>query len=146
MSEQHNLQISNDYYSLEQDTTLIEPVPVFSATPKLSPNLFAQFKSNFFNEMLAIQQLNGEMVQKIAQWLSARSLAELQQLQDQAKQHLLYQGTSFNVYAEQAGIERSIPFDLIPRVIEMKQWQHISSGCVQRVKALNLFLDDIYHD
>ena len=55
MSEQHNLQISNDNYSLEQDTTLIELVSVFSATPKLSPNLFAQFKSNFFNEMLAIQ-------------------------------------------------------------------------------------------
>ena len=44
---------------------------------------------------------------------------------------------------DQEGTERTIPYDLIPRVIEKKQWEKISTGCEQRVKALNYFLDDI---
>ncbi len=43
------------------------------------------------------------------------------------------------VYGDQEGAERTIPFDLIPRVIEKKQWEKIAAGCAQRVKALNYF-------
>lgn len=55
-------------------------------------------------------------------------------------------GITFNVYGDEGGTERLIPFDIIPRIISKEQWGKISSGVIQRVKALNLFLHDIYHD
>ncbi|MFW2079334.1 circularly permuted type 2 ATP-grasp protein, partial [Acinetobacter sp. ULE_I010] len=70
---------------------------------------------------------------------------ELEKLNESAKEHFLYQGITFAVYGEKAGIERTIPFDLIPRVIAKQQWNKISLGCMQRIKALTLFLADIYH-
>jgi uncharacterized circularly permuted ATP-grasp superfamily protein len=54
-------------------------------------------------------------------------------------------GITFNVYGDQAGTERLIPFDLIPRVLSADEWTRLAAGLIQRVKALNLFLHDIYH-
>ena len=54
-------------------------------------------------------------------------------------------GITFNVYGEQAGKERLIPFDVMPRIIAADEWKTLSEGCIQRVKALNMFLHDIYH-
>src|SRR5262245_52176062 len=56
------------------------------------------------------------------------------------------QGVTFNVYGDSQGAERIFPFDLIPRIISAKEWEHIEAGLVQRITALNLFLHDIYHD
>jgi uncharacterized circularly permuted ATP-grasp superfamily protein len=58
----------------------------------------------------------------------------------------LRRGVTFTVYHDNAGTERIFPFDLIPRVIPNHEWQRIEAGLVQRVTALNLFLDDVYHD
>jgi uncharacterized circularly permuted ATP-grasp superfamily protein len=55
-------------------------------------------------------------------------------------------GITFNVYGQSAGAERLIPFDIIPRVLSAAEWKRLSVGLTQRVKALNLFLKDIYHD
>ncbi len=66
-------------------------------------------------------------------------------LNQAAKDHFLYEAITFTVYGESEGIERTIPYDLIPRVIEKKQWNKVALGCSQRVRALNLFLHDIYH-
>lgn len=55
-------------------------------------------------------------------------------------------GITFNVYGEDQGAYRLIPFDLIPRVISASDWQKLQSGLRQRVQALNRFLYDIYHD
>ncbi len=55
-------------------------------------------------------------------------------------------GITFNVYGDDGGAERLIPFDIIPRILSKEQWTIISKGVLQRVKALNLFLHDIYHD
>ena len=112
---------------------------------KSSHNLFQQLESNFFNELRDDRTMSGEAGQKIENWLSQRSLEELQALNDDAKSHFLYEGITFTVYGEQEGIERTIPFDVIPRIIAKKQWNKIALGCAQRVKALNLFLHDIYH-
>lgn len=56
------------------------------------------------------------------------------------------QGITFTVYSDDAGIERIFPFDIIPRIITWAEWAKIESGIKQRLKALNLFLKDIYHD
>ncbi len=56
-------------------------------------------------------------------------------------------GITFTVYNEEEGnsIDRAWPFDIIPRVIRKDEWRRIEQGLVQRVKALNLFIDDLYH-
>ena len=56
-------------------------------------------------------------------------------------------GITFTVYSQQDGsIDRSWPLDLIPRIITRKEWEVVERGLIQRVKALNLFIDDIYHE
>jgi uncharacterized circularly permuted ATP-grasp superfamily protein len=56
-------------------------------------------------------------------------------------------GVTFTVYSEtEQGIERVWPFDLIPRIIPAAEWEPIEAGLKQRVRALNLFLKDIYHE
>lgn len=107
--------------------------------------LFQQLKSHFFNEMTDDQTMSGETCSKIEHWLSQHSIDELKLLNQAAKDHFLYEGITFTVYGESEGIERTIPYDLIPRVIEKKQWNKVALGCSQRVRALNLFLHDIYH-
>ncbi|OTG70299.1 hypothetical protein B9T26_14110 [Acinetobacter sp. ANC 4169] len=144
-----------------QDTNSIPSLETFAHTEagaksnvsvatQLKPNakfntLFQQFKSHFFNELVDDQGMSGETCQKIEHWLSQHTLEELKSLNQAAKDHFLYEGITFTVYGESEGIERTIPYDLIPRVIEKKQWNKVSLGCAQRVRALNLFLHDIYH-
>jgi uncharacterized circularly permuted ATP-grasp superfamily protein len=54
-------------------------------------------------------------------------------------------GITFAVYGDDAGTERLIPFDLIPRVIPSKEWTTLQKGLIQRVQALNMFIHDVYH-
>jgi len=56
------------------------------------------------------------------------------------------QGITFTVYGDESGTERTFPFDLLPRVIPAAEWSLIEAGLIQRVRALNLFLRDIYHE
>ena len=56
------------------------------------------------------------------------------------------QGVTFTVYGEEEGIERIFPFDFVPRIIPATEWKTIQDGLVQRITALNLFLQDVYHD
>lgn len=65
----------------------------------------------------------------------------------QTEKSFLEQGVTFTVYGESdKGTERIFPFDLIPRIIPSDEWQQIEDGLTQRIIALNLFLNDIYHD
>jgi uncharacterized circularly permuted ATP-grasp superfamily protein len=56
------------------------------------------------------------------------------------------QGITFSVYSDHRGTEKIFPFDLIPRMIPIAEWVELEAGLVQRIRALNLFLDDVYHD
>ncbi len=55
-------------------------------------------------------------------------------------------GITFNVYGQEEAAERLIPFDLVPRIISGREWSALAEGIEQRVRGLNAFLDDIYHD
>ena len=55
-------------------------------------------------------------------------------------------GITFAVYGDDAGTERLIPFDVVPRVIPASEWRQLEAGLKQRVRALNLYMHDIYHD
>ena len=101
--------------------------------------------SPFFNELCHKDGSPREEFIKIQQWLSGKSLQEIESLNQTARNHFIDQGITFTVYSDKSGAEQIIPFDIVPRIIEKKQWDILAEGCKQRVKALNAFLYDIYH-
>ena len=56
------------------------------------------------------------------------------------------QGITFTVYSDNRGVEKIFPFDLVPRIIPNSEWELIERGLIQRITALNLFCQDIYHE
>ena len=71
---------------------------------------------------------------------------ELELRQTAAEHALIQAGITFNVYSDSQGVEKTLPFDLIPRIVGGTEWKRIERGLKQRITALNLFIDDIYHD
>ncbi|MGO9481978.1 MAG: circularly permuted type 2 ATP-grasp protein [Candidatus Kryptoniota bacterium] len=82
----------------------------------------------------------------IRRMIGSFSRDELDQRHKQAAELFMSRGITFTVYFDNAGIERIFPFDIIPRIITSSEWQHLENGIKQRLKALNLFLKDIYSD
>jgi uncharacterized circularly permuted ATP-grasp superfamily protein len=101
--------------------------------------------TRFFNEMHQPDGTPRAHYATYGSWLEAQPHEFMVQKQKEAD--LLYArlGITFAVYGDETGVERSIPFDIIPRIIPAKAWKTLSAGAIQRVKALNLFLKDIYH-
>ncbi len=82
----------------------------------------------------------------IVEALQSFGPAELADRQRRADLAFLHLGITFTVYSESAGTERVFPFDLLPRVIDSREWSRIDRGLKQRVVALNMFLQDVYND
>jgi uncharacterized circularly permuted ATP-grasp superfamily protein len=72
--------------------------------------------------------------------------AEFQQRRASADLVFVHQGITFSVYSDRRGVEKIFPFDLVPRPVAAAEWKVLEKGLVQRIRALNLFLHDIYHD
>ncbi|HZZ70777.1 MAG TPA: circularly permuted type 2 ATP-grasp protein [Pirellulales bacterium] len=100
----------------------------------------------FYDEMFAAEGHPRPAALLLANRLRTFSDGELQRRQKAADLALLNMGITFNVYGHEAGTEKIWPFDLIPRIIDEHEWWSIDAGLRQRIKALNLFIDDIYHD
>ncbi len=71
---------------------------------------------------------------------------ELIRRQEAAERILFRMGITFNVYGDTQGTEKIFPFDIIPRTVSAEEWTTIESGLAQRIRALNLFINDVYHD
>jgi len=71
---------------------------------------------------------------------------ELLQRQEAAELAIRSMGISFTVYSERGNIDRAWPFDVIPRVIAVDEWERVTAGLVQRLQALNMFIGDLYGD
>src|SRR6266446_7786662 len=99
----------------------------------------------FFDEMFTPQGSPHPGAKLLQEKIDSLFNGELLQRQQAAERALLHMGITFNVYGEDAGTERIFPFDIIPRIIEATEWQWIERGLKQRVYALNLFINDIYH-
>ena len=78
--------------------------------------------------------------------VDALDIDELHNRQTAAAADILTMGITFTVYSDGRGIDRAWPFDVIPRVIEAGEWAKIERGLVQRLVALNRFIDDLYND
>jgi uncharacterized circularly permuted ATP-grasp superfamily protein len=79
-------------------------------------------------------------------WLAEQSGALLSNKRAEADLVFRRVGITFAVYGDDAGTERLIPFDIIPRIIPAAEWRQLEAGLRQRVKALNRFIHDVYHD
>ncbi len=85
-----------------------------------------------------------EQYQGVVDYLQHLSIEELNKKEELARKLFMSQGITFTVYNSGEGIEKIFPFDIIPRIITAAEWKYIESGIKQRLKALNLFLKDIY--
>jgi uncharacterized circularly permuted ATP-grasp superfamily protein len=82
----------------------------------------------------------------IVRFLEGLTVDQLQDRQEAADIAIRAMGITFTVYSEAGNIDRPWPYDVIPRVITTQEWDRISEGLVQRLTALNHFIDDIYND
>jgi uncharacterized circularly permuted ATP-grasp superfamily protein len=101
---------------------------------------------SFFDEMYLPDGAARRHCQPYAEWLGSIPIERMLQKQKEAETLFARLGITFAVYGDDTGVERSIPFDIIPRILPPQAWQSLSRGAIQRVKALNAFLHDIYHD
>ncbi len=85
-----------------------------------------------------------EQYNRVMQFLSQLTTDELNKKEELAKRLFMSQGITFTVYSSGEGIEKIFPFDIIPRIITATEWDYIERGIKQRLRALNLFLKDIY--
>jgi uncharacterized circularly permuted ATP-grasp superfamily protein len=100
----------------------------------------------FFDEMHGTDGSVREAYKAIANWLETVPKRELNARRKEAEILFRRMGITFLVYGAGAPSERLIPFDILPRVITSDEWSLIESGCLQRVRAINAFLQDIYHN
>ena len=100
----------------------------------------------FFCEMLRPGQPQHPTLTLLLSRLSALPIDSLRRRAQDAERDLLDRGITFTVYSDATAIDRILPFDLIPRVITPTEWHQIETGVIQRVRALNMFLHDIYHE
>jgi uncharacterized circularly permuted ATP-grasp superfamily protein len=108
---------------------------------------FAQYATGaFFDEMFAGPGRPRTSAGPLVQFIDNLPDGELLRRQRSAERALLNLGITFNVYGDSAGTERIFPFDLVPRIVPAGEWATIERGLKQRIRALNLFIDDVYHD
>jgi uncharacterized circularly permuted ATP-grasp superfamily protein len=101
---------------------------------------------NFYDEMYSTTATVRPHYTAFAEWLAQQAPQVIEQKRAEAELNFQRVGITFAVYGDNAGKERLIPFDIIPRVINAAEWTRLQAGLVQRVTALNRFLQDVYHD
>ncbi|RBW47938.1 circularly permuted type 2 ATP-grasp protein [Psychromonas sp. B3M02] len=102
--------------------------------------------NGFFDELIDAKgnvRIHGKQLASFFANLSGEELKKARAVADLAIKEM---GITFTVYNEGNMIDRAWPFDIIPRTIGKKEWQGVEVGLKQRVEALNLFIDDLYHD
>ncbi len=100
----------------------------------------------FYDEFIAEDGQPRDAVRPLIGNIERLPEGELLNRQQATERALLQLGITFNVYGDDGGTERIFPFDLVPRIIAATEWERIEGGLKQRIHALNLFLDDLYHD
>ncbi|MFP4273269.1 MAG: circularly permuted type 2 ATP-grasp protein, partial [Halothiobacillaceae bacterium] len=99
-----------------------------------------------YDELLASPGQPRSAASLLCQYLEQLDADELLQRKQAAELAIREMGITFTVYSEGAQIDRAWPFDILPRIIPLGEWQRIEAGLKQRVQALNLLIDDLYHE
>jgi len=99
---------------------------------------------NVFDEMMSKEFIRNHY-QEFIRSFEKLDVSEMDQKSELAKKLFMTQGITFTVYNDGEGIEKIFPFDIVPRIIQSAEWDFIEKGIKQRLKALNIFLKDVYH-
>lgn len=105
-----------------------------------------RLKDDCFDETFASSGKSRTSSSTFTERLKSFSDHELATRQQSAEFLLRDLGITFTVYGHEAGTEKIWPFDLLPRIVDGNEWLTIKRGLEQRIKALNLFVDDVYND
>lgn len=109
--------------------------------------LFKNYElEGFFDEMFDEQGQPRPGNDAVVERFNMLHLEELKRRQHAAEKTLLQMGITFSVYGDEQGTERIFPFDIVPRIIHQSEWVTIEAGLKQRIAALNLFINDLYHE
>ena len=100
----------------------------------------------FYDELLEKNAKPRPVVKHLINYLKSLENTELQARKEASQLCIEEMGVSFTIYSEGNNIDRDWPFDIIPRPIPADEWQQVEKGLIQRMKALNLFINDIYND
>ena len=124
--------------------SLLEPM---ASAPKPRGELFADYALGAgYDEMFAVPSEPRPHYQSLFRRLEGLTAAEFRRRKAMTDLSMLQDGVGFTVYRQEEGIERIWPMDPVPRIIPAGEWRTIEQGLVQRLLALNLFLNDLYHD
>ena len=99
-----------------------------------------------YDELISTPGYARAATRNLAAWLRSLTDEELQLRKLDAELAIIDKGVTFTVYSEGENIDRAWPFDIIPRVIPIREWRKIEAGLKQRLQALNLFINDLYHN
>ncbi len=100
----------------------------------------------FFDELISSPGYARKPARRLASYLSSLNHEDLLDKKLAAEFAIKTMGISFTVYSDAGNIDREWPFDIIPRVITEKEWNKTSDGLKQRLRALNLFINDVYNE
>ncbi|CDF81065.1 conserved hypothetical protein (UCP005522) [Formosa agariphila KMM 3901] len=111
-------------------------------------HLFSSYDSNenLFDEIFDKDKNVRDVYKKLFDLYNGYPIEEFINLNNKSKTNSFDQGITFQVYNDAKPQEKIFPFDLFPRIIDHDEWQTIEIGALQRCKALNAFIGDIYHD
>ena len=105
-----------------------------------------EIEPSFYDEMFEIDGSPRQHCVELHSTLSDLTQLELSTMQERVTRSFYNEGITFIVYGNEAAGERIIPIDCVPRVLANAEWRHIEAGLDQRLRALNLFLQDIYNE
>lgn len=115
-------------------------------TPTAAAPLDNYNPGQFYCELIGSKDLRNHNLTALWHRLQQLELGQFRGRAQDAERELFTLGITFTVYSDRTAIDRILPFDVIPRVITARDWRKLDRGVKQRVKALNLFLWDVYHD
>ena len=101
---------------------------------------------DFYDELIMPGGEPREAAAKVANYIGRLTSKQIRSRQTAAEKALIEMGITFTVYSEGENIDRAWPMDIIPRIIDAGEWATVQQGLIQRLKALNMFIDDVYHD
>jgi uncharacterized circularly permuted ATP-grasp superfamily protein len=118
-----------------------------TAAPHAATPAFRQYDHNpaFYDEMLETDGSPRSHCADFFETIRQTPPEELRQIQERVTRSFLHEGITFTVYGDEQTIERVFPIDCLPRIVRGDDWDAVARGLEQRLRALNLFLHDIYH-
>ena len=102
--------------------------------------------AQYYDEMFQGDGTPREQFQSLHETLRRLSVEDVGSIQERVTRSFSNEGITFTVYGDEESEERIIPIDCVPRILSAEEWRWLETGLTQRLRALNLFLGDIYNE